>query len=58
MTGGPIVPKGARRPIFYAWLSLVTSLATITLKFADAIGEVLTAGPVKDVPPLPFRYYI
>ena len=30
----------------------------ITLKFADAIGEVLTAGPVKDVPPLPFRFYI
>ncbi len=30
----------------------------ITLKFADAIGEVLTAGPIGDVPPLPFRYYI
>jgi len=30
----------------------------ITLKFADAIGEVLTAGPVKDVPPPPFRFYI
>jgi len=30
----------------------------ITLKFVDAIGEVLTAGPVKDVPPLPFRFYI
>ncbi len=30
----------------------------ITLKFADAIGEVLTAGPLRDVPPLPFRFYI
>ena len=30
----------------------------ITLKSADAIGEVLTAGPMKDVPPLPFRFYI
>ena len=30
----------------------------ITLKFADAVGEVLTAGPIKDNPPLPFRYYI
>ena len=30
----------------------------VTLKFADAIGEVLTAGPVDDVPPLPFRFYI
>ncbi len=30
----------------------------VTLKFADAIGEVLTAGPVEDIPPLPFRYYI
>jgi hypothetical protein len=30
----------------------------VTLKFADAVGEVLTAGPLRDVPPLPFRYYI
>jgi hypothetical protein len=30
----------------------------ITLKFADAIGEILTAGPVNDVPPLPFSHYI
>jgi hypothetical protein len=30
----------------------------ITLKFADAVGEILTAGPVKDIPPLPFSYYI
>jgi len=30
----------------------------ITLKFADAIGEILTAGPIKDVPPLPFAHYI
>jgi hypothetical protein len=30
----------------------------VTLKFADAVGEILTAGPVKDLPPLPFRHYI
>jgi hypothetical protein len=30
----------------------------ITLKFADAVGEVLTAGPVGETPPLPFMYYI
>ena len=30
----------------------------ITLKFANAIGEILTAGPIKDVPPLPFGHYI
>ena len=31
----------------------------ITLKFADAVGEVLTAGPVPSGgPPLPFMYYI
>jgi hypothetical protein len=32
----------------------------VTLKFADAIGEILTAGPVvKDnVPPLPFKHYV
>lgn len=30
----------------------------ITLKFADAVGEVLTAGPIRDIPPLPFQYYI
>lgn len=30
----------------------------ITLKFADAIGEVLITRPVKDAPPLPFMYYI
>ncbi|MCI0348717.1 MAG: hypothetical protein L0Z53_04770 [Acidobacteriales bacterium] len=31
----------------------------VTLRFADAVGEILTAGPTaKDVPPLPFRYYI
>jgi hypothetical protein len=29
----------------------------VTLKFADAVGEILTAGPVTDVP-LPFRLYI
>lgn len=30
----------------------------VTLKFADAVGEILTAGPIKDIPPLPFRHYI
>ena len=32
----------------------------VTLKFADAVGEILTAGPAKelDVPPLQFKYYI
>lgn len=30
----------------------------ITLKFANAVGEILTAGPIKDVPPLPFSHYI
>ncbi|MEW6488533.1 MAG: hypothetical protein AB1578_11555 [Thermodesulfobacteriota bacterium] len=31
----------------------------VTLKFANAVGEILTAGPLrKDVPPLPFKYYI
>jgi hypothetical protein len=32
----------------------------VTLKFADAVGEVLTAGPIEklDLPPLPFKHYI
>ena len=30
----------------------------VTLRFADAIGEILTAGPEFDLPPLPFRHYI
>ncbi len=31
----------------------------VTLRFADAVGEILTAGPVqKDQPPLPFKHYI
>jgi len=31
----------------------------VTLRFADTIGEILTAGPIQsDLPPLPFRYYI
>jgi hypothetical protein len=30
----------------------------VTLKFADAVGDILTAAPVGDLPPLPFRYYI
>lgn len=30
----------------------------VTLRFADAVGEILTAAPVPDLPPLPFRHYI
>lgn len=31
----------------------------VTLRFAESIGEILTAAPRKDnLPPLPFRYYI
>ena len=32
----------------------------VTLKFANAVGEILTSAPAKnvDVPPLPFKYYI
>jgi hypothetical protein len=30
----------------------------VTLKFADAVGEILTASPIKELPPLPFKHYI
>lgn len=30
----------------------------VTLRFADAVGEILTAAPVAEGPPLPFRHYI
>lgn len=30
----------------------------VTLRFADAVGEILTAGPLRSVPPLPFKFYI
>lgn len=30
----------------------------VTLKFADAVGEILTAGPVPQMVPLPFKHYI
>lgn len=31
----------------------------VTLRFADTVGEILTAAPRKqELPPLPFRYYI
>lgn len=30
----------------------------VTLKFADAVGEILTAGPLGIVAPLPFKHYI
>jgi len=30
----------------------------VTLRFADAVGEILTAGPPPNSAPLPFKYYI
>src|SRR6516225_7752363 len=30
----------------------------VTLRFADAVGEILTAAPIPNLPPLPFRHYI
>jgi hypothetical protein len=31
----------------------------VTLRFADRVGEILTAAPLsQDLPPLPFKYYI
>ncbi|TPW33639.1 hypothetical protein FJU08_00655 [Martelella alba] len=30
----------------------------VTLRFADLVGEILTAGPTDNTPPLPFKYYI
>jgi hypothetical protein len=31
----------------------------VTLRFADSVGEILTAAPERsDYPPLPFKYYI
>jgi hypothetical protein len=30
----------------------------VTLRFADSVGEILTAGPIGHLPPLPFRHYI
>ena len=30
----------------------------VTLKFANMVGDILTASPNKDHPPLPFKYYI
>lgn len=30
----------------------------VTLKFADAVGEILTAGPIAGDVPLPFKHYI
>ena len=32
--------------------------APVTLRFADAVGEILTAGPLPGLSPLPFKYYI
>jgi hypothetical protein len=30
----------------------------VTLRFADDVGEILTAAPIEDLPPLPFKHYI
>lgn len=30
----------------------------VTLRFADLVGEILTAAPLEDTPPLPFKAYI
>ena len=30
----------------------------VTLRFADSIGSILTAGPQASTPPLPFKFYI
>ena len=30
----------------------------VTLVFADAVGKILTAGPIEDIPPLSFKHYI
>ncbi len=30
----------------------------VTLKFANAVGEILTAGPIPQIVPLPFKHYI
>lgn len=30
----------------------------VTLRFADLVGEILTAGPVGELPPLPFKFYV
>ena len=30
----------------------------VTLRFASDVGEILTAAPLGDLPPLPFKHYI
>jgi hypothetical protein len=30
----------------------------VTLRFADLVGEILTAGPAGPIAPLPFKFYI
>lgn len=30
----------------------------VTLRFANAVGDILTAGPIAGTPPLPFKHYI
>lgn len=30
----------------------------VTVRFADLVGEILTAGPITSHAPLPFKFYI
>jgi hypothetical protein len=30
----------------------------VTLRFANAVRDILTAGPIGETAPLPFKYYI
>jgi hypothetical protein len=30
----------------------------VKLRFADAVGEILTSGPLANIPLLPFKHYI
>lgn len=30
----------------------------VTIRFADAVGDILLAAPIPDLPPLPFKFYI
>ncbi|MDP1765361.1 MAG: hypothetical protein Q8K83_00525, partial [Methylotenera sp.] len=63
-SGDGVVFRGAVGPWYSPTskqfhLSKEKAKVPVTLKFADMIGEILTAGPIQnDLPPLPFRYYI
>ena len=40
------------------WACVCADGRPVTLKFADAVGEILTAGPQDETPPLSFKHYI